>query len=552
MSLILDALKKSELERRGQAALPRRHPPSMDELLEGPKPEPKQTTKWPLTIGVFLVACAASAGATYHFLQPQSPPVAAVEPNTPIAGDPEENGATVEAEGPVADIAPTQTNTEDESIEITQTQASIDEAPTEPEPTAIVEETVPAPVIDQTSVDPVEPEIALPVGEFIESDPPPATSDVVVLYAAEPEATPGSIASTETELEPAAEAESESAETSVAEVPTDSVVAAPEPLPEAIVEPAAIDDIASIDPGVFAESEPEAASISPPALPPIERKPSAPSRPTAEFEAAATIQPSSSDPIELYQRASALEQEGLFDRAIETYTAAILARPNFVEAYYGRAWSHIGNGSYDAAIRNFDTLIGLNNGMAEAFHGRVWALELAGRYTDAISDYSEAIRRAPGNPSLRFNRGILKLYGGDFSGADADFMTVREQSSGANQDYALLWTFIARARDGTSPENILPALRSLPAETRWSGRILDFYFSRSDRNAVLAEARDASYPESSRRLTIAHYFLGQFALMQGDEDGAKEDFRRAVRENATGVRQYWAANLELERLGDAN
>lgn len=573
MSLILDALKKSELERRGQATLPRRPTPKMDEMLEGPKPTKRPKTTWPLTFGAFAAACLLSAGVTYHLLRPAEPPTPQIADTAPVA----DTDITADVDETVAPPNVPLVN-EDDALSL----------PTQLEQTA----EIPA-IIDDSQP---------PTIEFVEADPPPTSREVVVIYAADPDkrsepdspvtevASPPTNSPTDEGPEPAAP-EIQTPEQTIltavggeeptltapeivvaSELETDlvephggsntSAVSSNNPIEisaEVATEPDVIDEVASINPTADNDEaaapsplEPQAEDII--ALPAAGRKPAPPARSTQSRDSTtdvASLGSAADDAVSLYQRAAALEREGLFDRAIETYTAAILARPNFIEAYYGRAWAHLGNESFDEAIRNFDRVIEINDGMAEAYFGRAWALERDFRYEAAIRNYSEAIDRAPGKPALAFNRAILRLYTNDFTGADSDFMDIRRAGNAAEQDFAVLWAFVARARNGAAPNDIFPALRDAPANTDWPGRILDYFFGRVDQDAVLKEAGDAPFPTSAERLTVAHYFIGQRYLMTGNVPDAANAFRLAVAEGARGVRQYWAARLELDRLGIA-
>ncbi|MCH8326059.1 MAG: 4Fe-4S binding protein, partial [Bacteroidetes bacterium] len=54
------------------------------------------------------------------------------------------------------------------------------------------------------------------------------------------------------------------------------------------------------------------------------------------------------------------EREGLFGKAIEEYTQAILIDPKSAAAYFGRGWAHSSPQRHEDAIRNFTLAIDLN------------------------------------------------------------------------------------------------------------------------------------------------------------------------------------------------
>ena len=154
-------------------------------------------------------------------------------------------------------------------------------------------------------------------------------------------------------------------------------------------------------------------------------------------------------------RGQAFEREGLYDRAIEEYTRAILIDPTFAEAYLGRGWAHEAKGNHGQAIRNYGEAIGLNASLAEAHYARGWAHEQLGQRDRAIEDYGEAIRIAPDYGDARFSRGILRVYSGQPESAAMDFSAVLEGNGGGLRAYALLWLYLSRSRAGGEPDREL-------------------------------------------------------------------------------------------------
>ena len=533
MSLILDALRKSERERLGQAVATESRTVGMDELGDDEQRAPGGR-RWPVIVGLCTALVIVGGAAGYKFwFKPRNSPVA-------IALPPAATSETMETVGAEMDPPPVE-----EAVEV---------AVEPPPPPSLQESPTEEVVVMAAAEQPVEPapETAMPPAP----DPEPASES-------EPEPVPDPLSDALPERE-----QHEPTELMLAEVPPPvnavegtPVEAAPDEEPTITVqgtepeagpetrteasetgEPETVTDTPAVE--ADAVTEPESAVAEPDRFPTPAAKPETPPRPVVR-----TDDPGPSDPRAFYDRAVAFESEGLYAQAIAAYTDAILLNPEFAEAYYGRAWAHVANGAYTEAISDFSRLLAIKPGMPEAHFGRGWAHELAGEADAAIRDYGDAIRVAPRLAALRFNRGILKLYEQDFVGAERDFMAVQDFGNATERDFATIWTFIARAKAGAPLPDVLPALRDVPANSTWPGIIVDYYFGRVTESDVVAATETGDFREEAVRACTAFYFLGQHALISGNEADAANYFRRAASTDATTLRQYWAAILELDRLG---
>ncbi|MEQ8665978.1 MAG: tetratricopeptide repeat protein [Rhodospirillales bacterium] len=551
MSLILDALRKSERERLGREPATDRRPASMDEL-DREETAPEAGRRWPIVAGL-CVALIIVGGAAGYRLWPEPAREAAADATPTPATPPNVESAAPDAPpdgtGTDADIAMSADTTRVPSVPAEQVVVM---SAAEPSDDLLTREPETAPTTGSEPVsDPaVEPLPATSSAAQPEPGPAPDVTDVETATAEQttteevPAATLEPADGPQQPVEPLSTAPVETAPVETALTETADFVQAddapPVPVEETVSEPAAQSPSA-----MAADSSPvEIAETLPDPIPMPEAKPAPPVRPVAESgdSGAGTA-------VDLYERALAFEDEGLHEQAIEAYTEAILQKPDFVEAYYGRAWAHIANGSYADAISNFTRLLAIRPAMPEAYFGRGWAHERQDQIREAIRDYSEAIRIAPKMAALRFNRGILKLYQDDFTGAERDFIAIQDYGSPEERDLATVWTIVTRGKSGTPVADILPALRDVPAQTTWPGTIVDFFFDRTTVDEVVALTETGHYREEAKRACTAFYFLGQHALLSGKDGDAANYFRRAVDTNATTLRQYWAAILELDRLG---
>jgi tetratricopeptide (TPR) repeat protein len=107
-----------------------------------------------------------------------------------------------------------------------------------------------------------------------------------------------------------------------------------------------------------------------------------------------------------FKRAYACEQEKDYVSAIENYSKAIEASPEYAAAYVGRGWSYLKQGNYGKAIEDCDKGINLKVDFAEALTCRGTAYSLIQNYQSAFPDCNKAIELKPEYAEPYICRGI--------------------------------------------------------------------------------------------------------------------------------------------------
>lgn len=125
----------------------------------------------------------------------------------------------------------------------------------------------------------------------------------------------------------------------------------------------------------------------------------------------------------LTDRADAYEMEGLHDRAIENYDAAIKLEPGLARAYCGRATAYARMGRLRKAAKDLDKAIRLKPDYVEAIHIRGLVHEKRGHHDQALEDQNHAIELDPGYAEAYRRRGLLYLNSRHDDLAIEDFCT---------------------------------------------------------------------------------------------------------------------------------
>lgn len=259
--------------------------------------------------------------------------------------------------------------------------------------------------------------------------------------------------------------------------------------------------------------------------------------------------PTGSSSEDLFRRGNAFAGQGLYSRAVEEYTKALIAKPDYLDAYFGRAWTHVEGQQYSRAIADFDQVIDLNPAISDAWYGRGWAKEQAKQNSAAIRDYERAVELTPSHSDADFSRGYLYFLSNRYQDAAQAFTSTLNNSTGELQQYSLLWLYLSLDRSGQDAPTILAPQVQKVLLSGWPGRLVSLYMNGGERDNVIQQIESGDPATQRERQCVGYFFLGQLALVSGDTPEAIRYFRIALASGATNYRQYAASAHELMRLG---
>lgn len=168
---------------------------------------------------------------------------------------------------------------------------------------------------------------------------------------------------------------------------------------------------------------------------------------------------------------------------------------------------------YTRAIESGD-LAGEN--LRDALHYRGNARFFLERYEQAAADYERSLKTDPGNI------------------------------------YAALWFYLARQRAGRDGRAALADYASGLDLFYWPGPVVSLYLGEASPEDVVLSAEDPFLDEKSQReqLCEAYFYVGQYHLLGGRAQAARDMFNKAIATGATDFVEYEAAQAELARLSE--
>ncbi|HQG92728.1 MAG TPA: hypothetical protein PLN27_13770 [Acidobacteriota bacterium] len=122
-----------------------------------------------------------------------------------------------------------------------------------------------------------------------------------------------------------------------------------------------------------------------------------------------------------FQRGESLYGRGQFAPAEAAFSDAIVADPNFADAYRRRGNCRNQLRKYTSAVEDFNRALQLDPRNAKAYMGRGNARRALKDFPNALADLDRAAALDPYDPKVFYNRAAVRSLAGDAEGALADF-----------------------------------------------------------------------------------------------------------------------------------
>ena len=249
----------------------------------------------------------------------------------------------------------------------------------------------------------------------------------------------------------------------------------------------------------------------------------------------------------LNNRGIAYRNKGDYDHAIQDFNDAIRINPNDDKLLNNLGAAYMNLGDYDRAIENYDKAIRLNPDYFIALKNRGAAYVNKGEYQRALMDYDHALMLNPEHPVVLQTRGILHFFIEDFQTASMDERAALQVDPG--DGYSAIWYYLAQSRGGQS--KALTELMEISSGLKlanWPGPVIQVYLGTAKPDGLLSLAKASNPRFALDRECEANFYLGEFALLNGNRSEAEMLFRAAVASGLSTNFEYRGALAELTRL----
>jgi tetratricopeptide (TPR) repeat protein len=262
-----------------------------------------------------------------------------------------------------------------------------------------------------------------------------------------------------------------------------------------------------------------------------------------------------------FTRGIAANTQGDSATAIAAFGAAInssdLSPALLPAAYRARAVANLRLKNCAAALPDLEKAIELKAAYPDVRWLHARAAECLGKPDVAMADMTAVIAEEPGAAAY-FERGRMRWYRADYSGAQADFIKARERD-GQNAR-VVVWLEIARQRNGTFDADTAKADLEQLHSHAWPRPIVELFagVDKTGENAAPAPDPDAAIvdidiaqdkaSELPSRKCESDFYMGEYWLGRNDLVAARPLLRNAADNCAPETVERDAARHELAGL----
>ncbi len=232
--------------------------------------------------------------------------------------------------------------------------------------------------------------------------------------------------------------------------------------------------------------------------------------------------------------------------AVADFDTALEHNPVSALAYNERGRARHRAGDNTRAVADYDAALVLNPRYGAAYRNRGTARIHEGRLRGALADLDAAVDSVNYDPASRILRGIARYLSGDYDAAIPDLSAALIQAYPYPQ--AVLWIYLAGRRSGRDGKEDLAENAEAMSAGAWPDALIEAFLGERSHQAVLEAAEHPRDDIRRRRLTQAHFYLGELANVNGDTAMAQKHFQAAFALDLFEAIERTAATLSLERL----
>jgi lipoprotein NlpI len=201
------------------------------------------------------------------------------------------------------------------------------------------------------------------------------------------------------------------------------------------------------------------------------------------------------------------------------------------------------------ALEDISRAVELDPFNARYYEDRARAYLKLREFKSASADLDMALGLDSRRWSAQRDKGRLAAYQGQFFEASGEFRRAWRLSDDETSVYTAIWVDIVERRAGGPGTGAVDDLLAQLDPARWPAPVLGMLRGKLSPDEAVAAVRMSDPRAALPFRCEAHFYAGQFYLMQGETARARAAFEAAV---ATGVVEYleydWALR-ELEMMG---
>ncbi len=268
----------------------------------------------------------------------------------------------------------------------------------------------------------------------------------------------------------------------------------------------------------------------------------------ASFNQVVEKQPNS--PVVYNNRAMFYQQQGKLQEAVNDFSRAIQIDPQYHHAITNRGFAYLEGGNPQTAEADLTQSLTIAPNQPFVLGMRGEARLLQGNITQAIVDQKQAVQLDPQNAALHSDLGFSYFFSQDFPAAIAEF-NLAAQLAPEQMKVLNPWLYVAMVRSDqkAAADAKFQSTLSQSPDMRDSVDTLLAFLLGTISEADLIKAIDLKDMERAKAQTCeARFFIGEKALIAGDNATATQNFQQALNTNMKNLSAYRGAQYALKKF----
>ncbi len=268
----------------------------------------------------------------------------------------------------------------------------------------------------------------------------------------------------------------------------------------------------------------------------------------ASFNQVVQKQPNS--PVVYNNRAMFFQQQGKLQEAINDFSRAIQIDPKYHHAITNRGFAYLEGGKPETAEADLTQSLTIAPKQPFVLGMRGEARLLQGKIDQAIQDQKLAVQLDPQNAALRSDLGFSYFFSQNYPAAINEFNLAAKL---APEQMKVLnpWIYLSMIRSNQKPaaDAKFQSTISQKPDTRDSVDNLVAYLTGAISQADLIKSIELKDKERAKAQTCeAHFFIGQKALIAGDNATSTQNFQQALNTGMKNLSAYRGAQYALKKF----
>lgn len=199
---------------------------------------------------------------------------------------------------------------------------------------------------------------------------------------------------------------------------------------------------------------------------------------------------------------------------------------------------------FDQAQQSFDQALALDPKASGARIGLAFTALGRREFAQAQREVTQAIADEPNDASNRLVKAQALYYQGKYADARTELVEMLKNKTERERSYGALWLYMTTQRLGEDGKAAVQPYLPDGRRPAWPYPVLQHILGQGSEAQAEQGASEGGKPDASR-LCEFYFFMGQHALLKGQQGNARDNFNKSIRTGVIEFQEYGFSQHEL-------